>query len=217
MKNKSLLITGVIMAASSLFFTSCKKEDTTAPVLTLTGTDMTLDLLDTYNEPGFTATDDEDGDLTSAVTVTGAVVNSDVAVTTLTYSVSDAAGNTASATRTVTVRTNKLAGTYDVASAVTGKYVGNYNFTATVTQSSTAYNKILVSNFGGLGTAVVVNATVSGKNITVANQSPTGMQDPGAVSGSGTIQGIDIKNFTYSIVYTSSGSDNCVDTYSNHQ
>lgn len=206
------------MLQAAYFFTSCKKEDTTPPELTLTGGDVTIDLMDPYNDPGFTASDDEDGDLTSAVTVTGTVSNSDVAVTTVTYSVSDAAGNVTTKTRTVTVRSNKLAGTYSVASAVTGKYAGNYNYTATVTQSTTGYNKILIANFGGLGSAVIVNATVSGKNITIAAQQPSGMQDPGTItSTSGTISGINITGINYGITYISSGADTCVDTFSNHQ
>ncbi len=221
MKKKSLILAGLILTAGSLFLSSCKKEDTTAPVLTLTGGDVTIDLMDPFNEPGFTASDDEDGDLSASVTVSGSVSNADVAQTVLTYTVSDAAGNSSTATRTVTVRSNKLAGTYNVSSAVTGKYAGTYNFSVTVTQSSTAYNKVLIANFGGLGTAVIVNATVSGKNISIASQQPTGMQDPGTIAGqtagAGVISGINIVDNKYTIVYQSSGSDSCVDTYSNHQ
>lgn len=52
---------------------------------------------------GVSAIDDIDGDLTSAVTVEGTVDTSAPGTYTLTYSVSDKAGNTATTTRTVTV------------------------------------------------------------------------------------------------------------------
>lgn len=52
---------------------------------------------------GVSATDDVDGDLTSAITISGSVNNAAVGSYSLTYSVSDAAGNTATVTRTVTV------------------------------------------------------------------------------------------------------------------
>ncbi|TCK67740.1 putative secreted protein (Por secretion system target) [Winogradskyella wandonensis] len=84
--------------------------DTTAPVITLNGSaSITLELQETYNELGATATDNVDGDLTSSI-VTSGTVNTNIAGTyTVTYSVSDAAGNAASATRTVTVNPDTTA------------------------------------------------------------------------------------------------------------
>ena len=79
--------------------------DTTAPVITLNG-NATIDLNvgDVYTELGATATDNLDGNLTSAI-VTSGTVNTAVAGTyTISYNVSDAAGNAATqVTRTVTV------------------------------------------------------------------------------------------------------------------
>lgn len=80
--------------------------DITPPVITLKGkTSVSVTVGDLYTEPGYTATDDVDGNLTESVVVGGDTVNVAVAGTyTITYTVSDAAGNKASATRTVTVK-----------------------------------------------------------------------------------------------------------------
>lgn len=80
--------------------------DTTLPVITLLGDAvMNLTVGDTFTEPGFTATDDVDGDITGNVVVGGDTVDTDTTGTyTITYNVSDAAGNEATeATRTVVV------------------------------------------------------------------------------------------------------------------
>jgi len=79
--------------------------DTTAPVITMNGAaSMSINKGTTFTDPGATATDNKDGNLTAMITVTGSV-NTGVAGTyTLTYNVSDAAGNAATPlTRTVTV------------------------------------------------------------------------------------------------------------------
>ncbi|MFN4084049.1 MAG: immunoglobulin-like domain-containing protein [Bacteroidia bacterium] len=78
--------------------------DTEKPVLTLLGANpLDIDQNSTFVEPGFTATDNRDGDITSRVVVTGNVNTAVVGTYTLTYNVADNAGNTASATRTVRV------------------------------------------------------------------------------------------------------------------
>jgi arylsulfatase A-like enzyme len=80
--------------------------DQNPPVITLIGSDnVTVGLWTPYNEPGATATDDVDGDLTAAIVVGGDVVNTGkVGVYVITYNVSDAAGNAADeVTRTVVV------------------------------------------------------------------------------------------------------------------
>jgi hypothetical protein len=58
-----------------------------------------------FIDSGATATDNIDGDLTAKIIVTGAVDTSTAGVYTLTYSATDAAGNTGSTSRTVTVAT----------------------------------------------------------------------------------------------------------------
>lgn len=78
--------------------------DTTAPTLTLAGDNpLTLTAGSAYVEPGYSATDDRDGNLTGSVNVTGVINPSVPGSYTKTYTVQDAAGNSASATRTVNV------------------------------------------------------------------------------------------------------------------
>jgi hypothetical protein len=80
--------------------------DTTAPVITLLG-EATFNILigSTFTDPGATATDNVDGDISENIVVAGDVVDTDIAGTyTITYNVSDAAGNAATqVTRTVNV------------------------------------------------------------------------------------------------------------------
>ena len=79
-------------------------NDTTAPVITLNGqSQATIDLNTTYIDAGATATDNIDGDLTSSIDTTGEVNTSIEGNYTITYTVSDSAGNTAMATRQVNV------------------------------------------------------------------------------------------------------------------
>ena len=78
--------------------------DTTAPVITLNGSStINLTVGDSYTELGATATDDVDGDLTSSIVTSGTVDTATAGTYTVTYTVTDAAGNSASATRTVIV------------------------------------------------------------------------------------------------------------------
>ena len=62
--------------------------DDTPPVITLNGSStIQLNLGDTWTDPGATATDKTDGDLTSSITVSGTVDTSTVGTYTLVYNV----------------------------------------------------------------------------------------------------------------------------------
>ena len=78
--------------------------DLTKPVISLAG-DVTsyIQVGSTYTEPGFSASDNIDGDITSKVAVSGGVDTSKMGINTITYSVSDAFGNTTTVTRKVYV------------------------------------------------------------------------------------------------------------------
>ena len=87
--------------------------DTTPPVITLVGSstiNITVgDTLEAYTDPGATATDDVDGDLTSSITTSvignrGGIVDPATPGTyIIRYSVSDSAGNTTTVDRTIVV------------------------------------------------------------------------------------------------------------------
>ena len=103
----------LIILLTSLLLVACGggsadipiQTDTVAPVITLIGEDtITLEFGDTFTEPGATATDAVDGDLSASMVMTGSVDNSTEGTYTLKYNVTDAAGNPAiEASRVVTV------------------------------------------------------------------------------------------------------------------
>ncbi len=78
--------------------------DTVAPVITLLGDNpLRVALGESFIDPGATATDDQDGDISARIEVTGDVDTQTEGTYTVTYTVSDAAGNTANETREVLV------------------------------------------------------------------------------------------------------------------
>jgi hypothetical protein len=84
--------------------TSTPPGDTTAPVVTLVGDAATqITAGSAFTDPGATATDNVDGDLTNHINVSGTVDTAIAGLYTLTYSVTDAAGNTGTASRAVSV------------------------------------------------------------------------------------------------------------------
>lgn len=79
-------------------------DDRSAPEIELTGGEyITIPAGESYTDPGYTATDDGDGDVTDQVTVSGMVNPYALGSYTLTYTVTDSYGNTSTAVRTVTV------------------------------------------------------------------------------------------------------------------
>jgi peptidoglycan/xylan/chitin deacetylase (PgdA/CDA1 family) len=81
-----------------------KVGDFVAPTITLHGDTNAYILVGTsYSDPGFSAVDNIDGDVTSKVSVSGSIDTSKTGRNNITYTVTDAAGNTATATRSVLV------------------------------------------------------------------------------------------------------------------
>lgn len=104
-----LLITSIIVLMV-LFIVSCNK-DKTAPVITILGNNPLMHCIvqanDTvflpYHDPGATAIDDEDGDVTDKIETTINVNASQEGTYSVVYIVEDNAGNKATASRTVDV------------------------------------------------------------------------------------------------------------------
>ncbi|MCD7950446.1 MAG: DUF5011 domain-containing protein [Erysipelotrichaceae bacterium] len=80
-------------------------EDLTAPTITLTKTSVSITTDDSFTASKYlsSATDNKDGDLTDEVEISSNVSTSTAGTYTVTYSVSDAAGNSTSKTLKVTV------------------------------------------------------------------------------------------------------------------
>lgn len=97
------IATTTIYTATSTF--NVVVQDTTAPVLTLLGTDpQGIALGAPYVEQGATAIDGRDGDISTSIVINSSNVNTHVAGTyTVAYSVTDAGGHTSTASRSVEV------------------------------------------------------------------------------------------------------------------
>ncbi len=95
---------GVESADLTLIITPVPPVDTTAPVITILGTNpLTVALGSVYTDAGATALDNLDGDITSKISVVNSVNTAVAGTYSVIYSVADNAGNSATATRTVTV------------------------------------------------------------------------------------------------------------------
>lgn len=179
MKKQLSLAAAVLFTAGMVFIAGCKKDDTTAPEITLVGSSSTNSVLNaTYSDPGATASDDEDGDISSSITVSGSV-NKDLAgAYTLTYSVSDAAGNTGTATRTVTVKNDAdaMTGSYQCTIAGSPPYV----YTQTITASTTLNNRIKFAKFGDYDNNTNIYANVTGTTVDLPSQTAIQVGTPAA-------------------------------------
>ena len=168
MKKYFLSISAIVLTASTLVFTGCSKDDTSAPEVSLVGGDETIQLQGTYTEKGATATDDKDGTLTP--TISGSVNTNKTGVYVITYSATDAAGNTGETTRNVTVinAAASWAGTYDASETdAAGTY--KYQNEVVVTASETINNQIFIDRLGDFANnKVFVNVT--GNNLSVPTQ-----------------------------------------------
>lgn len=170
MKKQILALASIVMVGGAISFTSCKQDDITAPVITVTGGNNQSQSLPavagagTWTNPAATATDDEDGDLTSAISVTGTVDPDNAAQYILTYSVSDAAGNTATETVTVNIVNDAkfFEGEYNCTEVCQVSTVAPY--TNDWTASTTVNNDLNINNFGGFGNSIDIDADWNGSN-----------------------------------------------------
>jgi hypothetical protein len=212
MKKQFLLSATILFSAGILFFTGCKKDDTTGPVITLNGSKTEKSILNAaYTDPSATAKDDNDGVV--SVTSSG-VVNKDLTgVYTITYSASDAAGNTTTETRSVTVynEADYLVGTYATKDSV---YVplppSVSSYTETITASTTVNNRLWVTKFGNYDNGKVSLDRVSATELTMTAQTVT-CGKPGFVNsrifttsfptGSGSIKGTGAASTTIKLDY----------------
>ena len=122
-------------------------------MITLTGSStINLTVGDTFTDPGATATDGVDGDLTSSITTSGSVDTSTAGIYTISYSVTDAAGNVATVVqRTVIVSVavasiyfengtckcpNASLGDTEIINGVTYTVVNNSTFATEVTNGN---------------------------------------------------------------------------------
>lgn len=195
---KKSIALAAFVAVSSLFIIGCSKDDTEAPIITLIGSNpLQLEMLQTYSEPGATADDNEDGDISSSINVDDSEIENRVPGTyNVYYSVSDAAGNPADAIREVVVyaTNDALAKNYTVVDSCftsfgpTGVFAVLFNYNQSLIASGANTNTFsLFANYTGLTPAI--NSTVNGSGlITLASQTATdGIGDTHTFSGTAQI------------------------------
>ena len=196
--NKRFIFLSLTSIIFALFLLNrCKKDDTTPPVITLKGNKIiTLNLGEKFVDPGVTATDNKDGNLTSKVQVIGNNYNDTLAGEFIIgYTVEDAAGNTAlEATRILHIKTDLLAGKY----LVSENDSTSYNIT--VSQSDSIYNELIVNNFGSYSTGINIKMLINQKiisiplqliNITNISDTISGLGTGGGYNGSPSVLALD--------------------------
>ena len=107
-----------VTVTTTLAETSNTSSDTTPPIITLTGaTTITLTQGDDWTDPGATASDNIDGDLTSSITISMShtppfIETSNTGTFYISYTVFDSSGNRADVFRTVII--NEASLTYEI-------------------------------------------------------------------------------------------------------
>ena len=186
-----LLFTVLSLASCKKSGTSSTKSDTTKPSIVLNGSDnMEIPFgLDTP-DPGATATDDIDGDLTSAIVSdwTSKVQKNTLGDYTVTYMVSDKSGNQSSITRKVSVKLNATSyfGNYNTTYAVVGGGASNCVSTIVAGDNASQFTvnyylgpggfPFKVNMSGPFGTQLSVNTTSNGVTLTGTGTSENGGQ-----------------------------------------
>src|SRR5689334_4120273 len=203
MKKHLISISAVMVVLSLFIIQSCKKDDTTPPVITMNGnSSQTISLQSSYSDAGATANDDEDGAVT--VTSDASSTNPNVNQTgtyTITYHATDAAGNEATASRTITVKND--------ADYLNGSYTtveGAFTWTQTIAASQTENNKITFTKFANYINNTTVKAVVNGTQVSLdGTQNATGI-GPSACThqfaSHGTGSAISGTPITFSIKFT---------------
>ena len=148
-------------------------SDTTDPVITLLGNNPdTTDYGLTYTDPGATATDETDGDISSSITTKDNLDINQQGTYTITYSVKDAAGNKASAERSVFVyNPNQVAvasivGIYSVYENCSGNI---YTDAVVISADPDDDEDFYIDNFYG-SLIDNVHCTINGTNFVIADQ-----------------------------------------------
>jgi hypothetical protein len=209
MKRNILAVTAFTLLTGSILFTSCKKDDITDPVVTLVGTDMTVSLQGTYTDPGATADDNKDGKITP--TTSGSVNTNLTGVYEITYTATDAAGNSASVTRNVTVKNDAdgINGTYNVAGTQTAGGTQTYTYVQTIMASTTRNNRIIFGKLGDYAGNTNIYADIVG-NSSIDMPSQTAIMVGTNPAANRTFQGTGNKSgntltLTYTEVTTGGG------------
>ncbi len=169
-----------ITTGLSVLFYSCKPEDDTIdPVILLKGTNpYNVDSIGgTFTEPGYTAVDENDGDITNKVVVEYPIITNDSAKSyQVSYRVMDNAGNIFTTYRIINIRNTItfLEGVYN--DTLKCGNDSDVFYQSTIIPSPVINGNFGISNFANKGSQAVLNGTFdSGGNLTF--QTPVSLLD----------------------------------------
>lgn len=197
--------------------TTGPETDTTDPIITLNGDNPDTTAYGSgYSDPGATATDDVDGDVTAEITSTSDVDVYQQGTYTITYKVEDEAGNKASAVRTVfvynpnQVAVSSIVGSYDVTENCSGN---TYTEGAVISADVDDENFYIDHFYNGFLDNVL--CTIDGKSIIIEEQDfengAYSVEGTGSISISGSVVTITL---TYTVTDNSNSSVQvCSSTY----
>lgn len=181
MKKQLFTLASIAMIAGAISFSSCKKADTTAPTITVTGGNSQSQSLPsvagnaTWTNPTATAADDVDGDISSSISVSGTVDPNTKGTYTLTYTVNDAAGNSASQTVTVTIVNDAeyLAGNYAVKDSMYNPSIFVSTYSDVISTDNSTNGKIWVTKFGNYTNGIVYMTVSASGAVNIPSQTVT--------------------------------------------
>ena len=204
------LFAGIIAIAA------CKKKDNIPPSIILNGGDVVISFGTAYADAGATGRDDNDGDISSKILITGMPDGKTAGVFYIKYNVSDAAGNTAEeATRKVTVSFTgvQLSGLYN-AYDTCGSANTPLAYAANLLQSGNLYQFQIANMNNVQNSTVFVN--VNGNLLSIGPQPLGTGTSPPTVSGNGMVTKYGTQNAIrlYYTITTGTSSSPCRGTYS---
>ena len=182
-------IPGILIVVVIIAF-SCRKVDDTPPIIVMNPPDTLAHILNnSYTDPGATATDEADGNITNNMYVKSTLDINLVGEYTIVYSVIDKQGNDAApATRWIFVYNQawSYAGQYSVTETEVFPSVGTTEFTAIVKADTTVNNRISFLSFAG-STANAVYGDIYDSVIIIPFQIVGSDAISVAIQGSGSI------------------------------
>ena len=205
------IFTGDMRTASTIallaciFLAGCKEKDVQSPVIRLNGDGfITVTLNDTFVDPGATATDETDGEI--AVSTSGIVDTDMEGNYQISYRASDAAGNTTTAIRIVSVvnAATHFTGLYQ---ADTWQSPDSASFSSHVSTSTTINQRIWLVGIG-LFSQAVIYANIIGDSLIVPKQPCTLSGTEHFFSARGVVLGQDPLQFNLDFNDSTSGTLN---------
>ncbi|MFT7588350.1 MAG: hypothetical protein ACI959_000557 [Limisphaerales bacterium] len=165
MKKINTYVRVMACALALVLFTQCTEDDLNSPIITLSGYDPVFVALGgSYIEDGASASDIEDGEITT-INVDDSELDADkFGVYQILYSAVDAAGNTGSATRTINVfiPIPDFFGVYTTSNEACDDGSG-FIYDVTISQSTVDSNTMVYSlNLGDFDPEAVGDITISG-------------------------------------------------------